>query len=714
MKQLIQSFKTGELGLFDVPAPFCADQGIVIRTSLSLVSTGTEKMIVDLARKSLLGKAQARPDLVRQVIHKMKQEGILTTLEKVFNKLDTPIPLGYSCVGKVVEIGNKLKGVRVGERVACGGSGYANHSEFNYIPQNLFVKVPEAVTDEEACFVTLGAIAMQGIRQAELTLGDRVVVIGLGLIGQLTIQLAKANGCQVMGVDLDPEKLEIARSIAQVDVCLASQVVLEAERFSGGRGVDAVIITAATSSDQPIADAGSICRQKGRIVVVGMVGMDLPRTDFYKKELELKLSMAYGPGRYDPVYEQQGIDYPFAYVRWTEQRNFESFLELVAEKKILLQPLISHRFQFENALEAYRLLEGEMNESYLGILLHYDNQNSYEKTPISLKLGLPKPGKIKLGLIGAGNFTRSILLPLLKKHEHYALTALCSATGVTAHSVGTKHGFDWITTHVDDMVENQELDAVFITTRHGNHGQLVNKALENHKAVFVEKPLTIFRDELESLDELIRNLETIPILQVGYNRRYSPMLRKMKELTSDRTMVIHYRINAGKVPMDSWIQDPMEGGGRILGELCHFVDTVLYLAGSRIQTVYAQCVQNTEYNLPPEDNVSVILGFANGSMATIHYMAYGNPLMPKESIELFSNQLAIHLNNFRELTIYSQDKIKRIHQKNQEKGFKEELDAFAKAIQTGKPAVTFEDLYQVSKTCFLVLESLKKGVTIKI
>jgi threonine dehydrogenase-like Zn-dependent dehydrogenase len=382
MKQLIQSYRTGELGLFDVSPPICEKNGILIRTTASLVSAGTEKMIVDIAKKSLFGKAKARPDLVKQVINKMKQEGIKNTLEKVFAKLDTPIPLGYSCVGKVIEVGANVSGVSIVDRVACGGSGYANHSEINYIPKNLFVKIPENVDDEDASFVTVGAIALQGVRQAEPKIGEKIVVIGLGLIGQLTVQILKASGCKVLGADIDEDKLTIAKELGADMVCKANDVITFASRFSNGYGVDSVIITASTSSNQPIIDAGEITRLKGRVVVVGMVGMDIPRNLYYKKELELKLSMAYGPGRYDPQYEEHGVDYPYAYVRWTEQRNFEAFLDLVEEGKVTPKKLLTHRFDFDDALKAYDLLEGKSKEKYLGIVLTYgEAQRAESKGP---------------------------------------------------------------------------------------------------------------------------------------------------------------------------------------------------------------------------------------------------------------------------------------------------------------------------------------------
>ena len=714
MKQLIQSYKTGELGIFEVPAPVCGDNGVVIRTKSSLVSAGTEKMIVDLAKKSLLGKAQARPDLVKQVIGKMKQEGIMNTLEKVFTKLDTPIPLGYSCVGEVLEVGRNVTGITVGDRVACGGAGYANHSEINYVPRNLVVKVPEKVSDEEAAFVTVGAIALQGVRQTAPQIGERIAVIGLGLLGQLTVQLLKANGCKVIGTDFDPRKLELALEMGADAVCAPDALIQACNNFSDGRGVDAVIITASTSSNQPVADAGEICRTKGRVVIVGMVGMDIPREYYYKKELELKLSMAYGPGRYDAQYEEQGIDYPFAHVRWTEQRNFEAFLGLVEEGKVAPQKLLTHRINFDQALDAYDLLEGKTKEYYLGIVLKYESAASDSRKPIAMHAKSVLSSDINIGLIGAGNFTKGVILPSLGKVGGFKLTGICTATGVSAHSTGKKYDFKFITTDADELIQHNDINTVLITTRHNDHGEKVLRSLKQGKNVFVEKPLTLNENELEVIRVKYNKAEQKPILQVGYNRRFSPLVKRMKTAIGALPVSVNYRVNAGVIPLNSWIQDPTIGGGRILGELCHFVDTCLFLAGSLPTSVFASSIKKPDQSIPDEDNVSVVLTFENGSIATINYMAFGNGQLPKEYIEVFAPNLAMQMDNFRELTIYLGTSKNRTKSSNQDKGFKGEFEAFAEAIKTGKPAIAFEELYAVSKVTFKVLESLKTGLVVKV
>ncbi|WP_457594126.1 bi-domain-containing oxidoreductase [Hydrogenimonas sp.] len=712
MKQLIQSYKTGELGLFEVPAPACDEYGVLVKTTASLVSAGTEKMIVDIAKKSLLGKAKARPDLVKQVIDKMKKEGIQNTLEKVFNKLDTPIPLGYSCAGRVLEVGRHVDGVSVGERVACGGAGYASHSEVNYIPKNLFVKIPDNVDDIDASFVTVGAIALQGIRQTAPTLGENIAVMGLGLLGQLTVQMLKANGCRVIGSDIDPDKMALAKKLGADETCHASDLVKKAMEFSNGHGVDAVIITASTSSNQPIIDAGDISRMRGRVVVVGMVGMDIPRNEYYKKELDLRLSMAYGPGRYDPDYEEKGIDYPYDLVRWTEQRNFEAFLNLIAEGRVTPKELITHTFDFEEAMKAYDLLEGKTQEKYLGIVLTYSHDIDLEENR-SVKIGekTVTANHINVGLIGAGNFTKSVILPNLKKAGGYDLVGLCTATGVSAHGTGEKHGFKYITTDVDEIFANAEINTVFITTRHDKHAPNVIKAIEAKKHCFVEKPLCIKEEELEAIKAAY---DGTTILQVGFNRRFSPLIRKMKETVGDTPMSVTYRINAGIIPKNVWIQDPDVGGGRIVGEVCHFIDTCSYLIGSDVAEVYASCIHKNDQSIPDEDNVSIVLTYKNGSTATINYYAYGDSGMPKEYVELFANGISMQMNDFRELTIYEKGNRHKSKSANQDKGFVDEFKAFKEAVQRGKPAIAFDSLYNTTKTTFKILESLKSKRALEI
>jgi len=706
MKQLIQNYKTGELGLFEVPAPACGENGALVQTTISLVSAGTEKMLVDFAKKSIFAKAKDRPDLVKQVIDKMKKEGVKNTLEKVFTKLDTPIPLGYSLAGRVIEIGSNMSGINIGDRVACGGAGYANHAEINYVPKNLMVKIPDSVDDIDASFVTVGAIALQGVRRTSPLLGEKIAVMGLGLLGQLTVQLLKANGCKVIGSDIDPDKLALAKKLGADEVCHANELISKAKEFTGGYGVDAVIITASTMSNGPIIDAAKISRMRGRVVIVGMVGMDVPRNIYYKKELEIKLSMAYGPGRYDPEYEEKGIDYPYDLVRFTEQRNFEAFLGLIEERKISPKQLITHEYDFEDAMKAYDLLEGKIQEKYLGIILKYKNDIKINEHKIVQRTTkVISSEKINVGLIGAGNFTKSVILPNLQKVGGYEFVGLCTATGVSAQGTGKKYNFKYITTDSDEIFKNKEINSIFITTQHNQHASAVIKSIESGKHCFVEKPLCIYEEELEAIKKAYTG-ETI--VQVGFNRRFSSMIKKIKKYIKGQISV-NYRVNAGVIPKDVWIQDRTIGGGRIIGEVCHFIDTCSYIIDSEVVSVFATTVQKDDQSIPDEDNVNIVLKYANGSTATINYYAYGDTAMPKEYIEVFGNGVSITMNDFRELIIYKKGKTHKEKRANQDKGFIGEFKAFKEAVKSGKSAISFESIYNTTKTTFKILESIRTG-----
>ena len=711
MKQLIQSFKTGELGIFDVPAPGCKENGALIQTTVSLISAGTEKMIVDFAKKSMFSKARERPDLVKQVVEKMKKEGVKNTLEKVFTKLDTPIPLGYSLAGRIVELGSKMSGFNIGDRVACGGAGYANHSEINYVPKNLMVKIPDGVDDIDASFVTVGAIALQGVRQTEPKLGERVAVIGLGLLGQLTVQLLKANGCKVIASDLDADKIALAKKLGADETCHASELTAKSYEFSNGQGVDAVIIAATTSSNQPVIDAAEISRMRGRVVFLGMVGMDIPRNDYYKKEIDLRLSMSYGPGRYDTEYEEKGNDYPFDLVRWTEQRNFEAFLELIAEGKVTPKEILTHTFNFDNVMDAYALVEGKVNEKYLGIVLKYTNDIKLdEHKTVYRTTKCITNSKINVGFIGAGNAAKSVILPNIQKVGGFALLGLCTATGLSAQAIGNKYDFKYITTDSDEIFKNEEINSVFVITQHNDHAEKVIEAMQNGKHCFVEKPLCIYEEELGAIKEAYNGKS---ILQVGFNRRFSPMVEKMKAKLNG-PISINYRVNAGIIPKDVWIQDRDIGGGRIVGEICHFIDTCSYLADSEVVSVYAVTIQKNDQSIPDEDNVNIILNYANGSTATIAYYAYGDISMPKEHIEVFASGVSIQMNDFRELLIYSGGKKEKVKTANQDKGFVGEFEAFKTSVKSGTPAISFESIYNTTKTTFKILESIRSGKVEKV
>jgi len=725
MKQIIQSYKTGEMKLDEVPIPQVRQGTVLVETRASVVSAGTEKMLVDLAKKSLLGKAKSRPDLVKKVIETTKKEGILNTFRKVRSKLDTPIPLGYSCSGIVKAVGPGVDGFRVGDEVACGGAGYANHAEYNVVPKTLCVHIPakdeesfEKISFEEAAFATVGAIALQGVRQAGLTLGENVCVIGLGLLGQLTVQLCKANGCEVLGADIDSSKIELARKLG-ADLCVDSQnLEKEALKFSRGLGVDAVIITAAAKGSELVRVAGEVSRIKGRVVVVGLVGMDIPRDTYYKKELDIRLSMSYGPGRYDAEYEERGHDYPFPYVRWTEQRNMLAFLELITAGRIDVKQLITHRYSFHDSLNAYDLIL-KNKDPFLGVVLEYQPSEQEHRIIVS---GTPRAGKkegVGIGLVGAGNFAKGVLLPCFSTNEKVHLVGVNTATGMSAKAVAEQFSFRYAANNADDILNDKDVDAVIIATRHNLHGPLVKKTLESGKHVFVEKPLCLTDDELQEVIKVYKSFasdsDDNKILMVGFNRRFSPVVRKIKDLLSARgtPIVATYNVNAGYIPKDSWIQDPVEGGGRIIGEVCHFVDTFRYLVGSPVKTVYATCVRSDNDSYIDKDSVSITLTYADGSIGTIIYYALGNQQYPKEKLEIAADGAVALLEDYRILETYGKKKEKiKI---TQDKGFDAEIKAFIDALVKGESApIPFEELVETTKVTFAVHHSLEKGEVVQL
>lgn len=710
MKQIIQSYRSGELWLADVPSPACKAGGVVVRTAASLVSAGTERMIVELAKKSLLGKAQARPDLVRKVIDKIRTEGFGPTMTKVFAKLDTPIPLGYSCAGTVAEAGAN-SGLRAGDRVACAGAGYATHAEYNFIPKNLCVRIPAGVAFEDAAYATLGAIALQGVRQADLRLGESVAVIGLGLLGLLTVQLLKASGCRVIGCDLDPARCELATQLG-ADATVGGDLAEAALAFTAGHGVDAVVITAATKSNEPIETAAEACRPKGRVVVVGMVGMDVPRDPFYKKELDLRLSMSYGPGRYDPAYEEAGHDYPYAYVRWTEQRNIQAFLDLVAAGKVTPSRLTTHRYAIDEALRAYDLLEGKVRDRYLGIVIDYPQPAGDAAPPRRMELPRARPvsGRLGLGLVGAGNFAKSVLLPALAKQADVALTGLCTATGMSAVETGKRHGFAFATTSIDELLTDPATQAVVVATQHDTHAAFLTKALAAGKHVFVEKPLCTTPEELGQIDEVVRSLpQPGPCLMVGFNRRFSTHAAAIREAFSRRSspLVVNYRVNAGAAAADSWVQDRERGGGRVIGEVCHFVDLAEFLVGSVPETVFAASIRTLDRRAVSEDSVVITLTYADGSLATVQYLAHGSAQVPKERGEVCADGVTAILDNYRQTTFHGSNH--RTIKGPQEKGFDGEIAAFLKAVRSGEWPIEYASLGRTTRVTFAILESLRAG-----
>ncbi len=715
MKQILQSFKTGEMWLAEVPAPLCRAKGVVVKTAASFVSAGTERMLAEFAKKGLVGKALQMPDQVKKVIRKMKTEGVFATLEKVQAKLDQPIPLGYSSAGVVAETGRDSGDLKVGDRVACGGAGFANHAEFNYVPKNLVVKVPEGVSFEDASCATVGSIALQGVRQCEVHLGESVAVIGLGLMGILAVQMLKASGCRVIGFDPNAARCALACELG-CDKAVSDNLVGEAMAFSGGHGVDAVLITAATHSDEPVTVAAEISKKKGRVVATGLVGMNLPRDQYYKKEIDFRLSCSYGPGRYDPVYEEQGVDYPFGYVRWTEQRNMAAFLQLVAEGKVTPSRLVTHRFAFDDALDAYQVLLGIRKEPYLGIVLGYGEdvgaKSESAKEEISRRVDFratPREDKVGVSFIGAGNFAKAVLLPTLKKVQGVSLRVVSTATGMSAADTAKKHGFAAAATDQGEALKDVETDLVFVTTHHDMHAAQVKATLEAGKYVFTEKPLAITEEQFA----------TIPAsgkIMVGFNRRFSPHTKLVKDYFAKRTLplVMHYRVNAGAIPRDVWIQDPEVGGGRMVGEGCHFIDFMQYVCGAPIVKVQAMCIQTANAAETPEDSVSVNLQFADGSVGTLEYVALGDTTLPKEVCEIHGEGSTAVMDNFCK-TVCSGRLGRRKLKGRQQKGFAEELAATVQAVQAGeKMPISWEEIANVTKTTFAVLRALKTGGTIEV
>jgi len=710
MRQLIQSYRSGEMKVEEVPPPTLRPGGVLVRTVRSLVSAGTEKMIVDLAQKSLLGKARARPDLVRKVVDSARKQGLVNTLHKVRTKLDTPIPLGYSSAGIVVEVGEGISEFRVGDRVACGGAGYANHADYNFVPRNLAAKIPEGLSMDVACSATVGSIALQAVRQVEPTIGERVAVLGLGLIGQFCVQLLRANGCRVLGFDPDPDRARLAESLgAQMTVSADPEAA--AERFSQGQGCDAVIVSASTPSARPIEQAGEISRLNGRVVVVGLVGMEVPRSLYYRKELDLRMSMSYGPGRYDPNFEERGFDYPIAHVRWTEQRNLQTILELSSDKRIDIEPLISHRYEIEAALEAYELIS-RATEPFLGILLQYgaDDEAAVRPTPsVRMNTARVSSEAIGVGLLGAGSFGQSVLLPALRHVGGSHNVAIASAGGMTAQRIGEQYGFRLATSNAEEVIHHHDVDALFVLTRHDLHAPLIVSGLEAGKHVFTEKPLALNGSEIEAIEKA---RERSPgDVMVGFNRRFAPLVTQLREHFADRThpLMMTYRVNAGVLPHDHWQHDSVEGGGRILGEACHFIDLLHYLAGSPPERVFAQGTPG-DGRYRGDDNVTISISFSDGSVGTLLYTAMGDSRVPKEYVEVFGEGRVGILRDYRSLELVRDGRSHSSKVANQDKGFDSEIRLFLKSVtEHGEMPVPFEQAVASTRATIAAVESLRTG-----
>jgi len=710
MKQVIQDFKSGELSVADVPPPALATGFVLVRNQFSLISSGTERSTVATARASLLGKARRRPDLVKQVLESLRRDGLAETLNRIRSKLETLKELGYSSAGTVLASMDTEGRLKPGDRVACGGGGYASHAGIVTVPQNLVAKVPETVALDAAAFATLGAVALQGVRQANPRLGESVCVIGLGLVGQITAQILRANGCQVFGVDTSSSMTALAEKTGCHHARDRSDAGLESAfaAFTGGNGFDAAIITAATQSNDPVHLATAILRHKGVMVIVGAVPMSIPREPhFYRKELELKISCSYGPGRYDPAYEERGQDYPYGYVRWTENRNMAAFIQLLENRTLDVGSLITHVFEIEQADKAYELVTGKSPEPHLGILLRYSD--AQRPLPIRAATGFhaPRPtAEIGIGFIGAGSFARKHLIPFARQRG--ALVSVATSHGITARSAGDKFGFRSQSTDPRDVLAEPAVNTVFIATRHDTHAAFATAALNAGKNVFVEKPLAIDPDGLAQVLEAARR--STGCLMVGYNRRFSPLARKAREVFERvaTPLVINYRVNAGFLPRDHWTQTE-QGGGRILGEVCHFVDLLQFITGSRPVRVHALSVSSENVQMPDQDNVAISLRFQDGSVAQIGYLACGDKFVGKERIEIFGGGQAFIIDDFRRGDHYSLGVRRKLRLPG--KGHREEVVAFLDAVDDGRPApIPLESLLATSETTFAILDSLSTGL----
>jgi predicted dehydrogenase/threonine dehydrogenase-like Zn-dependent dehydrogenase len=715
MKQVLQNMKNGQMDLQQVPPPTVRSRGVLVCTQASVISAGTERMVVELAKKSLLEKARERPDLVKRVFDKFIKEGFASTYKTVSNKLSESIQLGYSAAGIVVESGSECVDFKPGDRVAMAGAGYANHAEYNYVPRNLVAKIPDGVSFEQAGYTTIASIAMQGVRLGEPTIGDTVVVLGLGLIGLIAVQLLSAAGCRVVGVDLDERKIAKAKELG-ADAAFGLAGAEDAIRaYTNGHGCDLVVITAATKSNGPIELAGAIARRRGRVVVVGAVGMGVPRDPYYKKELDLKISMSYGPGRYDSFYEEEGNDYPFEFVRWTENRNMQSVLGLMQQGKLRVEDLTTHRFDFDKALDAYALLQTKSD--YLGIVLDYQTlatAKPAKRIEFGPPISAPALDKLGVGFVGAGGYASVHLLPHVQNSKLTRLRGIACATGGSARSKAVKFGFDYCTTDFNELINDKTIDTVFIATRHDTHCSFTTQALQAGKSVFVEKPLAMNRSELATIVAAYQEAnQKAPVgLMVGTNRRFSKMVQAIKEFIPAGVLQMHYRINPGPLPKDAWFQDSRHGGGMLVSEMCHFVDVLRFLAGSSITRVFASNNRVGDPQVNDYDNLVMVLQFENGSLGTVSYNTIGAKDLPKEFLQVFGSGKAAILTDFRNLELVGAGG-RKLSASDQDKGQPNQVASTIDAFKARKrDVIPADEMFEVMSAIFCVQESLATGKTV--
>jgi len=703
MKQIIQSFKTGETLLEDIPAPMVRKGSVLIQTSRSLVSLGTERMLVEFGKANLLAKARQQPERVKQVLDKIKSDGLLPTLETVFNKLEQPLPLGYCNVGHIIEVGEGVSNFKIGDRVVSNG----HHAEYVCVPENLVASIPDSVTDDEAAFTVIGSIGLQGIRLLNPTLGETVVVTGLGLIGLLTAQLLLANGCRVIGLDFDEAKLKLAASWGII-TCnpKVEDPVKFVEAYTNNTGADGVVITASTKTDEIISQAALMSRKRGRIILVGVIGLQLNRAEFYEKELTFQVSCSYGPGRYDENYEQRGIDYPISFVRWTEKRNFEAILSALSMGKIHVTEMITERVPLQDYLTIYGSIG--QSKSIASILIYPEKLTEPSRT-ITLTNGNYTPSKGVIGIVGAGNFTKMTMLPALKGTDAN-FKYIASASGVSGTALAKKYGFSHSTTDFKEILNDKEVDLVLITTRHNLHADQVIRSLQAGKHVFVEKPLALDEAQLNLILDAYQEAQLLHpniTVHVGFNRRFSPHITSIKKSIGSGPMNIVATMNAGSIPANVWVQDMKIGGGRIIGEACHYIDLCSYLTGSNVKAV----LMNALGQSPGEntDNASILLKYEDGSNAVINYFSNGNKGYSKERLEIYSQERTIIMDNFRKTTAFGFKNYKGISTK-QDKGHNAQFSLLINRIQTGGASlIPFESIINTTRASFAAIQSLKES-----
>lgn len=714
MKQVLQYMNSGETRVVEVPVPQVQSKTALIRTGASLVSAGTERSLVQFAEKNLVQKASSRPDLVKQVFDKAKREGVLTTVDSAFNRLDQPMVLGYSSAGTIMEVGEGLQGFKVGDRVVCAGGNHAVHAEYAVVPQNLLAHLPDDIPFESACFATLGAIALNGIRLAHLELGERVAVVGMGLLGLLTARLVTANGCLVTGVDTSPQRVDFAKQ-AGITAFERDQIVSQASALTGGIGFDAVLICAASSSDDTVHLAGEIARDRGYVISLGVVGLNIPRKPYYEKELHFQVSRSSGPGRYDPLYEEAGFDYPLGYVRWTEGRNLQAFVALLHSGKLAVSDLVTHQFEIQDAGKAYELITGKTSEPYVGVLLTYPQTNQKIEARVSINSKFIPADKVNVGVIGAGNYAKATFLPAMRENSYTNFAGIASINGVNAQHAASKFGFNYATSSADEIIEDKAINSVVIMTRHAEHAALTMQALQNGKHVYCEKPLALTMEELADIESLLAK-PTIPLLMVGFNRRFAPLSLHLQAFLSNRSEALYayYTINAGFLPSNHWLHDLAQGGGRIIGEGCHFIDYLTFLVGQTPCAVQALALPDQgKYH---QDNMQLTLEFPDGSLGSIAYLANGDKSFPKERVEVFCEGKVAVLDDFRSLALTANGHKKKYRSPfHQDKGHAAAWAAFVEAIRcAGAAPIPYDQLLAVSKTAILSGQAATQKTRIEI